>query len=71
MKTILRSDELSCPTCVSNIESNLNRKEGVQNAEVYFSTGRIEIEHDADTISQEELVAAVQQSGYKAKVSQF
>jgi len=71
MKTILRSDELSCPTCVSNIESNLNEKEGVRNADVHFNTGRIEVEHDANTVSQDDLVAAVQQSGYKAKVSQF
>lgn len=71
MKTILRSDELSCPTCVSNIQSNLNQKNGVQMAKVHFNTGRIEVEHNADIISREKLVEAVHQSGYKAEVSQF
>ncbi|HYW34149.1 MAG TPA: heavy metal-associated domain-containing protein [Balneolaceae bacterium] len=71
MKTILRSDELSCPTCVSNIQSNLSQKNGVQMAKVHFNTGRIEVEHNADIISREKLVEAVHQSGYKAEVSQF
>lgn len=44
-ETILRSDELSCPLCVNNIESNLNRKEGVEKATVHFSTGPTEVEH--------------------------
>ncbi|WP_445664714.1 heavy-metal-associated domain-containing protein [Fodinibius sp. AD559] len=71
MKTTLRSDDLSCPTCVSNIESNLNQKKGVTKANVHFSTGRIEVEHDPDEISGDELIEAVRQSGYEAKVSQF
>lgn len=71
MKTILRSDDLSCPTCVSNIESNLNQKEGVSKAEVHFNTGRIEVEHDSDKISEGELIKAVRDSGYEARVSQF
>lgn len=71
MKTILRSDELSCPTCVSNIESDLNQKKGVSEASVHFSTGRIEVEHDPDKISEGELVEAVRQTGYDARVSQF
>jgi copper chaperone CopZ len=41
MNTVLRSDELSCPTCVNNIESSLNRVEGVSRTKVHFSTGRI------------------------------
>ncbi len=38
-KTIRRSDELNCPSCVNNIESNLNKKDGVEKATVHFSTG--------------------------------
>lgn len=71
MKTTLRSNDLSCPSCVNNIESNLRNTEGVTNAKVHFNTGRIEVEHDSDTISEEELVEVVRQSGYEATVSQF
>lgn len=71
MKTTLRSEDLSCPSCVDNIESNLENTEGVTKATVHFNTGRIEVEHDPDTISEDELIEIVRQSGYEAKVSQF
>ena len=70
-KTILRSDELSCPSCVNNIESNLNNKDGVDKATVHFSTGRIEVDHLPDVISENELIEAVRQSGYESHVSPF
>lgn len=71
MKTILRSDDLNCPSCVNNIESNLNAKEGVQKATVHFNTGRIEVEYDAEHVTDQDLVEAVRESGYKATVSPF
>lgn len=71
MKTTLRSDELSCPTCVDNIESSLNKTEGVSKAKVHFNTGRIEVEHDPETVSKDKLVEIVGQSGYEARISQF
>ncbi len=70
-KTILRSDELSCPSCVNNIESNLNSMEGVEGATVKFSSGKIEVDHDPELVTEDELLAAVQQSGYSATVSPF
>lgn len=70
-KTILRSDDLSCPSCVSNIESKLNLTEGVSGARVHFSTGRIEVEHDPEITSEKKLIEIVRQSGYEASVSQF
>lgn len=71
MKTRLRSDQLSCPSCVNSIESGLKRLDGVYEAKVYFSTGRIEVEHDRDAVSEDQLVEAVRQTGYEAKVSHF
>lgn len=70
-KTILRSDELNCPSCVNNIESSLNQTEGVTKATVHFTTGRIEIEHDADTIATEELQEVVRKTGYETSISNF
>lgn len=70
MKTQLRSQELSCPSCVAKIEKALRKVKGVQAAKVHFNTGRIEIEHDeqAQTV---ELVKAVRAAGYEAHVSPF
>jgi copper chaperone CopZ len=71
MKTILRSDELNCPSCVNNIESNLNGMKGIEKATVKFNSGKIEVDHDPELVTEDDLIAAVQQSGYSAKVSPF
>jgi copper chaperone len=71
MKTILRSQELSCPSCVAKIEKALKNLDGVQEATVHFNTGRIEVEHDPERVKAETLVAAVKSAGYEARVSAF
>ncbi len=71
MKTLLRSQELSCPSCVSKIEKSLKSLDGVQAAKVHFNTGRIEVEHDPQRVQAEELVKAVRSAGYESKVSNF
>ncbi len=70
MKTLLRSQELTCPSCVAKIEKALKSVDGVQVARVFFNSGRIEVEH-ADTTSRESLVQAVRAAGYEAKVAPF
>ncbi|WIM67779.1 heavy-metal-associated domain-containing protein [Corynebacterium breve] len=69
--TTLRSDEFSCPSCVSKIETKLNGLDGVDNAEVKFSSGRILVDHDAEKVSVKELVDAVAAVGYTAKPSAY
>ncbi|MEM5775990.1 MAG: heavy-metal-associated domain-containing protein [Anaerolineaceae bacterium] len=71
MKTILRSNELSCPSCIAKIEKALTVIEGVQTAKVFFNTGRIEVEHDPQQVSAADLEKAIQSIGYAAKVSTF
>lgn len=70
MKTILRSQELSCPSCVAKIEKALYAVEGVEKAQVHFNTGRIEVEHDPQT-EADKLVQAVRSAGYEAQESVF
>lgn len=71
MKTILRSKELSCPSCVAKIEKALKSLDGVQEAKVFFNTGRIEIDHDPAQANVDKLVKVVQAAGYEAKPSAF
>jgi copper chaperone CopZ len=71
MKTLLRSRELSCPSCVAKIEKALQSVPGVENARVHFNTGRIEVEHDPAQASVPQLVAAVRGAGYEAQPSAF
>ncbi|NPV65903.1 MAG: heavy-metal-associated domain-containing protein [Anaerolineae bacterium] len=71
MKTILRSQELSCPSCVTKIEKALKALDGVTEARVFFNTGRIEVDHDAGTVKTDDLVKAVRAAGYEACVAPF
>lgn len=68
-KTTLRSDEFACPSCVGKIETKLKGLDGVDDAEVKFSSGRILIDHDPEKVSVKDLVAAVADVGYTAKPS--
>lgn len=71
MKTLLRSKELSCPSCVAKIEKALKALDGVQDARVYFNTGRIEVEHDPQKTAGDELVQAVRSVGYESAIAPF
>jgi copper chaperone CopZ len=71
MKTLLRSQELTCPSCVAKIEKALKALDGVEDAKVHFNTGRIEVLHDPQRVQMEALVKAVQSAGYEAKVAAF
>lgn len=71
MKTILRSTELSCPSCVAKIEKGLKVKPGVSDAKVYFNTERIEVVHDPDVVSAEALAKMVTALGYQTSVAAF
>ncbi|MDT8306190.1 MAG: heavy-metal-associated domain-containing protein [Anaerolineae bacterium] len=71
MKTLLRSRELSCPSCVAKIETALRNVPGVEDAAVHFNTGRIEVEHDPAAATVPQLVDAIRKAGYEAQPSAF
>ncbi|MGB7423213.1 MAG: heavy metal-associated domain-containing protein [Comamonas sp.] len=71
MKTILRSDELNCPSCISKIEKALSALPGVHAAKVNFNSGRIDIEHDPEQASAELLQETVRKVGYGSRISAF
>lgn len=69
IRTTLRSDELSCPSCVPKIEKALLALPGVQKAEVKFASGRIEVEHDPALSDVDALVNSIAKTGYTARPS--
>ncbi len=69
--TILRAEGFSCPSCVAKIEKQVGRLEGVENVTVHFASSRIEIDHDPQRQSVDDLVAAVAKTGYPSKASAF
>lgn len=68
-RTILRSDELTCPTCVRKIEHQLGRTPGVTHGKVHFATGRIEIVHDRTVVGAQDLADLIGRLGYHATPS--
>jgi copper chaperone len=69
--TVLRAEGFSCPSCVAKIEKQVRRLNGVENVKVHFASARIEVDHDAERVSTDDLVAAVAKAGYKAAPSAF
>lgn len=64
--TILRAEGFTCPSCVSKIEKKVGRVKGVTAVKVYYSSARIEIDHDPSIATVDELVAVVAKVGYKS-----
>jgi copper chaperone len=69
--TILRAEGFSCPSCVSKIEKQVGRLEGVDRVTVHFASARIEVDHDPAVASTDDLVAAVAKAGYTARPAAF
>ncbi len=69
--TILRAEGFACPSCVAKIEKQLGRLDGVDAVKVHFASSRIEVDHDGQKTSVDDLVAAVAKAGYKSKPSTF
>ncbi|NMR20648.1 heavy-metal-associated domain-containing protein [Cellulomonas fimi] len=70
-RTILRAEGFSCPSCVTKIEKQVGRLDGVDAVTVHFASARVEIDHDPATASVDDLVAAVAKAGYVAKPATF
>ena len=69
--TVLRAEGFSCPSCVTKIERQVGRLDGVSDVTVNFASARIEVEHDPTRASTDDLVAAVAKAGYAARPSAF
>jgi len=65
-RTTLRAEGFTCPSCVSKIERQVGRLDGVEAVRVHFASQRIEIDHDPAKVDDAALVAAVARAGYTA-----
>ncbi|HEY7070517.1 MAG TPA: heavy metal translocating P-type ATPase [Acidimicrobiales bacterium] len=54
---------MTCGSCAARIERTLNRLPGVE-ATVNYATERARVDYDPDTVTPEDLVAAVEDAGY-------
>lgn len=56
--------DFDCPTCASNVERALKRTSGVEDVEVHYTTGRVEIEYDPDVTGPTDFETAIENQGY-------
>lgn len=56
--------EVHCGHCVSSIEGALGPMEGVEQAKVDLDARSVTVTYDADTVSRDQLVAAIEDQGY-------
>jgi len=66
MNTVtFKIEGMHCDGCATNIQSLLTRKAGVQKAVASFKEGEARILYDSNAVSEEQLVAAIENSGYQ------
>lgn len=63
-KTQLRVMDFDCPTCASTVERALSNVEGVEDVEVHYTTGRVEIGYDDGVVGPEAFAETIENQGY-------
>lgn len=66
MRTNLRTDDLTCPSCIKKIESSIGKRNGVSDVSVKFNLNKVTVDHD-NTVTGEELKSTVEKLGYPVK----
>ena len=70
MKTTrLKVEGMTCGHCVAAVEKALKNQRGVRNATVHLDAGAAEVEYEEGAVGPEQLIAAVEEEGYGARVA--
>jgi copper chaperone len=64
----LRVTGMTCGHCQAKVEKALKGVSGVYSAIIDLPDGEAEVDFDDDSVTTEQLVAAVTQAGYSARV---
>ncbi len=65
----LRVSGMTCAHCQAKVEHALKGRHGVYTAIVDLKDGEAEVDFDDDAVTVAQLVAAVEQAGYGAKLA--
>jgi Cu+-exporting ATPase len=63
----LRGDGVTCPTCVRNIESALDRLDGIDDVEVNVGVERVSVAFDPDQLAVADMEATIARAGYRVE----
>jgi copper chaperone len=65
----LRVSGMTCGHCKAKVETALKRTSGVYSAVVNLPDGEAEVDFDDDGVTPTQLLTAVEQAGYGAKLA--
>lgn len=68
-KVQLKVEGMTCGGCAAGVEKAVNALEGVTESDVKFETALASIAFDNEKVSTEQIIAAIEEAGYKAHVA--
>lgn len=66
-KITLQLDELTCPSCLTKIESAVKQQPGVANVKVLFNAAKVKADFDDSQNSADQLADVVTKLGYEVQ----
>lgn len=70
MKQTFNVTGMTCSACSAHVEKAVSKLEAVSKAEVSLMTNSMSVEYNADAISPQDIIHAVEQAGYGASLPQ-
>lgn len=58
---------MDCAACAASIQAKLRKLSGIENAEVSYDTKAAVVQYDATKLSPEQIIAAIDETGFKAE----
>ncbi|MFB6153398.1 MAG: heavy-metal-associated domain-containing protein [Halodesulfurarchaeum sp.] len=62
--TQFRVLDFDCPSCASTVERALTNVDGVEDVEVHYTTGRVEIDYDDSVTEPDTFAQTIENQGY-------
>lgn len=63
----IQLEELTCPSCITKIESVLSKEEGVEEARVLYNASKVKVTYQEDKISVKHITNLIEKLGYVVK----
>lgn len=59
-----QTEPFTCPSCVTKIEKVISRQDGVESAQVMFSSSKVKVSFDENLVTAETIAKAISELGY-------
>ncbi|GAE27943.1 copper chaperone CopZ [Halalkalibacterium halodurans] len=60
----LKVNGMSCGHCISTIENNIGKLNGVNSVKVMLSEGKVNLNYDSGVISLDQIIHEIEEQGY-------